>query len=408
MAPGPEGDDGLAPALPAEAPTRDPVPQAFEPALGGVRDLMAGFRASDDRATRALALIRVGRAGDPQARPALEAAARDDDWVMRKYAVSALGALGDPASGPAVRAALDDPHADVRRAAARASRALGALTTADWRVVARDPDWQLRATAIEALGGHADGATREALAAAVADPVWLNRWLAVAGLRALPFGAPALLDALDRDPTIAAPAAEVLAGWASGPGAYPDGSWAEDQADRLRAALLARLPGAPPWKRLALARALGRLPTDDAREALATLVGHPDPEIEDAVLAHGEAMGPWLRAALGDAAWTRRWHAARLLGALADPANGVALLPLVRDPRAEVRLAALEALRRLAPAEGLPDLRAALADPSWHVRLAAVEAIAARAGGASAADLAPALADDREEIRRAAKRALGA
>lgn len=386
----------LSPALPEPRPDLDP-------ALGGVHDLLAGFRGADHRMARVRALIQLGRAGDPKARPALEEAATDPDWVLRKYAVSGLGALHDPAVEPALWRAFGDPHAEVRRAAARALKAFPLADAARVRL-AEDADWHVRAVGLEMLSGF--DTSMETLVAAVRDPVWLNRWLAIAGLRELPFGAPALLVALDEDPAVAGHAAETLAAWASHGGMWPDGPWTDLQAAALRNDLLSRLPGAPPWKRLALARALGRIDHDDARDALATLIGHPDPEIEEAVLAHGPAMAPRLRAALAAPDWIRRWHAAKLLGRLGDAASGVALLPLLRDPRAEVRLAALEAVKRLAPAEGLPDLRSALADASWHTRLAAVEAIAARPDDAGLPDLAAALGDPRAEVRQAARREL--
>ena len=400
--PGPASDD-LSPALPeAWAPG---TPQPLAPALGGLHDLLAEVRGSDRPASRVRALIALGRAGDPRAGPALEAAAADPDWVTRKYAVSALGALGAPASRPAVSRALADPQLEVRRAAARSLRALG-LSGAEARRLACDDDWQVRAVALEELAGRGEPAALATLVAAVRDPVWLNRWLAIAGLRALPTSAPALLQALDQDPAVAAHSAITLAGWARGGGRFADGTWAEGQAAALRDELLARLPLAPPWKRLAIAQALGRIDREEAREALAALLGHPDPEIEQALLAHGAAMAPRLRGALAAPEWIRRWHACRLLGRLGDPANGVALLPLLHDARAEVRLAALAGVKALAPPEGLPDLRAALADASWHVRLAALEAIAARPDDAGLPALGQALADARAAVRLAARREL--
>ncbi len=399
----PAGGDDLAPTIPDGH--EGPAPQAFDPALGGVHHLLADMRVADQRSARARALIRLGRAGDAKARPQLEAAAADPDWVTRKYAVSALGALGDPASLPVAWRALADPHVEVRRAAARMLGGAG-LSIDELLRLAGDDDWQIRAVALEHLAGCPAQAALTALVDAVRDPVWLNRWLAIAGLRELPFGVPAMLGALDDDPALAAHAATTLAGFAAGGGPHACGEWTDDQAAALRAELLGRLPGASPWKRLALAQAFGRLDHEAARDALTGLIGHPDAEIEDAILAHGPSMAARLRAALAAPDWIRRWHACRLLGRLGDPASGVALLPLLRDPRGEVRLAALEGVRRLAPAEGLPDLRAALADASWHTRLAAVEAIAARADDAGLPDVVAALADPRAEVRQTARREL--
>jgi HEAT repeat protein len=292
-------------------------------------------------------------------------------------------------------AALADLRPEVRRAAARALKRLDTGTRLDtWLSAIQDPDWLVRAAAIEGLSRYPEPAAEDALLAALQDPVWLNRYQALKLLETRPSerALAAMLAALETDKELGPWLGPAIARF--GPAALP--------------ALLDRLAGAPPWRQLAIASALGALDDDRARAALVGLVGHPDAEIEAAIHTHGPAMRTRLAAALCDPDWMVRWHAAKLLGQLGDPAASISLLPLLADSRPDVRLATLDALKRLADPRTEDDLRRCLQDPSWHFRLGAVEALAALDTEGALEALVDALADKRSEIVQAARRALQA
>jgi HEAT repeat protein len=222
------------------------------------------------------------------------------------------------------------------------------------------------------------------------DEAWIVRYQAVQILtsRQDPRVDAAFLDHLAQDRTLALACARALA-----------------TRGRLEA-LLEHLKDAPPWRFLAIAAALGQIDDDDARRALVSLVGHPDDEVDQAILAHGAKVVPPLCLVLADEDWGRRWHAVRLLGRLGDRSAAVPLLPLAEDPRPEVKLAAIEALAQLGDAVALSDLVACLQDASWRVRASAAEALG-RLGVAEAwPALEAALADPRLEVRDAARGAL--
>lgn len=384
---------GLEPDVPHPDDVR--TGDQLEPALGGFFEAMLAARQPRAKVERLRALIRLGREGDRRALPALTMAAGDRDWVIRKYAVAGLGLIGSPEAAPLVAPALADARPEVRRAAARALKRLDVGTWREtWLKAFDDPDWLVRAAALEALGRYLDAGTEPLVLAALKDPIWLNRYQALKHLEArpTPTGLAAMLGALASDKELAPWLAPAIARF--GPDALP--------------ALLTLLDNAPPWRALAIATALGMLDDDRAREALAGLVGHPDAEIEAAIHTHGPAMRTRLAAALADPEWMVRWHAAKLLGTLGDPAASISLLPLLADSRPDVRLATLEALKRLADPRTEADLRRCLQDPSWHLRLGAVEALAALDTEGATEALVDALADKRSEVVHAARRALQA
>jgi HEAT repeat protein len=81
--------------------------------LQAVDDAGAGGARSDPE-TQVYAVWALGVIGDPAAVPRLVALARGDDGGLRKAAVHALGAFATPESREALVAALADPVADVR------------------------------------------------------------------------------------------------------------------------------------------------------------------------------------------------------------------------------------------------------------------------------------------------------
>lgn len=390
--PGDEPVSGYEPTLARESLGERDAEQ-LEPALGALLDAIREAGSRGPALRRLEALRQLGRLADPRSLEVLLTASRDPDWRLRKAALSALGQLGLAAALPAVEARLGDDRVEVRRAASRALRLLDqGQALSDWATLRADPDWQVRAVALEGLQRYGGAAATTWCLEALADPVWLVRYQALRDLEAVrdPRVLPALLERLAVDKELAPWLATAVA--RLGPAAL-DG-------------LLALLAGAPPWRALAVARALGSVDHPKAREALAGLIGHADAEIEGAIAAQGAAMQDAVLARLADPDWVVRWHAVHLSARLAFPGAGVALLPLLEDPRRDVRLAALEALRDVPDPRAEADLLKALGAESWHLRVAAVEALEALATPGAREALVGCLSDARSEVRQAARRAL--
>jgi HEAT repeat protein len=388
----PEGEQasGLEPTFgPEHAATPDPL----EPTLGSLREALHDAEARHPVSRRLAALLRLGHLKDARALPALLAASEDADWHLRKYAVSGLGRLGQATGLPAVAARLDDPRPEVRRAAARALRHVDdGQSLSRWASLRKDADWQVRAAAFEGLRRYPGPTTSAWLLEGLNDAVWLNRYTALQGL-----ASPAseevrrvLSSRLAHDRELAPWLAEALAG--CGEAALPE--------------LLSQLENAPPWRKLAVAQALGAIDDPRARKALAGLIGHADAEIEAAIAQQGPAMAHVVLERLADEDWVVRWHACRLAGQLGLSEAGVAMLPLLDDPRRDVQLAALEALKELPDPRAEVDLQRALGAESWHLRLAAVEALAALGTPGAIKTLVWCLSDVRSEVRLAARRGL--
>ncbi|MDR7192033.1 HEAT repeat domain-containing protein [Luteimonas terrae] len=90
-------------------------------------------------------------------------------------------------------------------------------------------------------------------------------------------------------------------------------------------------------------------------------------------------MAGWARAALGTSPDPRvRQAGLQVLGDLRDDVDRPVLEAALADPEADVRLAALKALRKQAAPAGRETLRALLTDLSWAVRQEAADAIAAQ------------------------------
>jgi HEAT repeat protein len=148
-----------------------------------------------------------------------------------------------------------------------------------------------------------------------------------------------------------------------------------------------RLDDTEPAVRAAAVRAFGVALGQGAVAELARHLDDPDPDVRAAVVVtlvrEGglagflHAGGP-LHAMLGSPDPSDRREGARILGALAVPGFYHPLLELIADADRSVRLAAIDAGRRIGAPELVPVLEAALDDPS--VRRAAVEALLVCAG----------------------------
>jgi HEAT repeat protein len=169
-----------------------------------------------DGAIRAASLRLLAALHDEQATVLAAAALADRDVRVRTASTAALGWLGDPATAASLEAALKDPERAVRAAAARAfarfpaevnqARAT-ALSDPDWLVRAsavdtpflpaeepqvelilpllHDPDVRTRRLAVRSLGRHEDVATVPALVACLDDPDHRVRANAARGLASI-------------------------------------------------------------------------------------------------------------------------------------------------------------------------------------------------------------------------------
>jgi HEAT repeat protein len=130
----------------------------------------AGSRAlaDEDWQVRREGAIVLGRAGAPDALPALRARLGDAHWQVSKEAATAIGKLGvgSPEICADLRRLLDSPIPDLRKAAAASLGDLGgADTTAALAALERDPDSDVRKTsqrALATLRARLAGAARDA------------------------------------------------------------------------------------------------------------------------------------------------------------------------------------------------------------------------------------------------------
>jgi HEAT repeat protein len=242
-----------------------------------------------DQAVRSRAVRALGRTAGPAALPRLVGALDDEHDAVRAAAVEALVAIGSPAV-PELVAALSSPGEFARQSAAEA---LGLLKEASARAALlgrlRDPVLDVRAAAVEALSAIGDPAAVPGLLGALTDQTEDIRARAAIALGAIRDAAavPGLLAAL-RDPdgvvrwwaadalgAIGSPAVEGLAGVLGAAAGSAGARLVAARAlgtigDPVAVAALARaLHDEHAMVRAAAAEALGRIPTRQAREALA-------------------------------------------------------------------------------------------------------------------------------------------
>ncbi|MFG2289585.1 fumarate reductase/succinate dehydrogenase flavoprotein subunit [Streptomyces sp. NPDC048595] len=255
----------------------------------------------------------------------------DPDPAVRRAAVDALTESVPPGTGPALAAALADPDAAVRAAAGASLRELV-------EVLVEEPG------------------LRAPLAAAVRGPDPLVRSSAVEVLRALRLGDRPLFAAALADPDVDVRIQAVRA------------LVSVDAADELRRAA----KDASREVRVAAAHALG---TVGGAADLAALVHDEDVLVRAAALGALATTGcppPYeapVVAALDEAAWQVRAGAAQALAAARPETAVTALRSALRDGHADVRKAAVLALRAHAGRADARDALAAVADdPDADVR----------------------------------------
>jgi HEAT repeat protein len=256
-------------------------------------------------------------------------------------AVRALGEIRSLEAVPHLLPFLEGERKELRFAAVealgslRAPSAVPSLTT-----VLRDPDRNLRRAAAEALGQIADPQSTPALLLALEDEHWSVRCGAAAALGRIGSGKalPGLVQRLeDEDATVRRAALAALGELRDVRGARPLLRALDDPGLRSTAVEALRRLGPDALGEVERAYAAAG---PEVRKLLVDLAGRLD----------DPAAGRLLTAALADASPTVRAEAALALG---DGERREALRALMdmkaQDPSPEVRQAAAQALKKLAP-----------------------------------------------------------
>jgi succinate dehydrogenase/fumarate reductase flavoprotein subunit/HEAT repeat protein len=351
-----------------------PLPPALMPPTRPVAGPAAGHRAASTTATRSPRMLELLRLGEAQPSLAqIEPYLTDPDPRVRRAAVGVLTEVAPAGVGFALAGATRDERGTVRHAAASGLRELAEVLPADGALAARlagaldSPDAVVRATLLGVLRQRRMG-SRELFAGALSDTDHRARLQAVLGLVSL--GEAARLAAAAADPSreVRIAVAEGLAavgGHAAAGPAVSTGTAAPGQAG----AGLAET-GPAETGQAAAGLALEKLTCDDdplvraAALKAAGTIGCPPPLGMNAV------------AAAGDPAWEVRAGAVQ---ALQGADAGLAVAPLAaatQDPHADVRKAAVIALRQWASLPDVADaLRARLDDRDADVRAYARQAL---------------------------------
>jgi len=250
----------------------------------------------------------------------------DSDRSVRRRAALAAGRIGDAGAVPALIPLLQDSELEVRQMAAFALGLIGEPLAVDPLLAAlKDPEPVVRARAAEALGQIGDARAAPAIAQMVVG--------------VLPPKAP-LVTVRGDDP------------------ASMTDPWLEP---RLGLFALARLK--------------------DAGSAQAALLSAGKPRFDwwaatwTAMRLENPALRPILVAAVTSTDAVSRAYGARGLGALKDPADLDAVLPLLRDRDETVVVNAVRAVALLGEARAVPPVSALLRSSSSVLRVEALKAL---------------------------------
>lgn len=357
---------------------------------------------SRDAATRKRAATSLGVPGRSSAVSSLQPLIDDPDWGVRQAAVESLGRIGDVSVVPLVVDAVkgtdhapdQDGAAEVRAAAVEALGRIGAPAVPALLEALHGRHVKVRETAIGALGAIGGPGAVAALGEMVADDRSSVRQAAMAALvrAAGPGAIPALSGALaHKDPMTRRCAADTL------------GTLHEVSA---AAAVRAALSDRNRTVRDAAVRALSAIGGPEAASALVAGMRAGDRNLQALVAAALKSF-EWTPADASE----RVVHAAihgRFDEAVAAGAQAVEpLIAVLADRDASMRQAALAALGRLAAIRSAPAIAALFKDPDANVRRAAADAMTA-IGPAAADAILDALRDRTATARAAAEQALSA
>jgi HEAT repeat protein len=303
--------------------------------------LLRGALQDPSSLVRQQALLSLGKLEEPEAAAELLPFLDDPDPKLRFVAVRALGQIRNPEVVERLIPFLKDKTKELRFAAVEAMGTIRAAAAArPLTQVLQDPDRNLRRAAAEALGAIADPQAVAPLLLALADEHWSVRSAAAAALGRIKSGkatSPLLERLSDEDASVRRAACAALGEIGDARAARPllklleDASLQATAVEALRQMGASALPdiergfaSAPPQARRLLIDAMQRLEDRRARRLL-------------------------LQALLDDSAPVR----AEAALALGDGGYLEAVRPLMdlkaQDPAPEVRRAAAQALKKLAP-----------------------------------------------------------
>lgn len=439
--------------LDADDPTRDMICEALaRQGFEALLDTIDAFMGATDVRARLAVVWTLGKTKDPRAISLLVASLGDDRPRVRASAAGALGRYTDAKASAALIGALEDRSEFVRAAACNA------LGRSDWDMAGQpllgqlqDPDFFVRRRALVALGtlqrsevlgallpflddeGDEGGAAHAAIGLALLDQTAaaraLGQWLARPGRNAR------LLDCLGGERPETQERVRAFLGL------HPQDAteaemqeWGErlrrtltgsrDAEERLRAAeLLAAWPQArsPAWLEAAIRtdpdprirkRAVELLASDDlaTSQVITRALQDPDAEVRQAALSQAgrfPEIGPAVLATAVDG--EAQAHTQNLvIDALAEQfANSPAELVdlLMGQERRAARLAAVQALGRIADPSAVSVLRLMMSDDEPQIRAICATALG-NVGEGGLAELDGALEDPDEEVRVAALVAL--
>ncbi len=302
---------------------------ALEPLLTALRDKQCPNRRN---VVEALSQI-----GDERVLKPLMSALRDSDGHVRVAAVEALGSLRDPRSADSLTLSLKDQDPLVRAAAANALGAMNDNGGFD-RLVAslKDLDWSVRKASVESLGKLKDVRGVEALTILLKDPDHDVREAVVASLGQIRHRSAIehlVVTLADPQSSVRHAAAGVLK--------QLDPEWERSEEARLAVpALKSAMTSKEYWVRQAASDTLSKL--SDTPKPEPTLNSFSDP-----VYYKRAAAFQALVQALGD--WDRdlRLAAAEALGRIADQRALEPLTEALHDVDQWVRESAEKALWRL-------------------------------------------------------------
>jgi len=387
-------------------------------ALGRIVDARAVealAKASGDnyeRPIRELAVWGLGRTESPEAIPVLEGLTRDPKVSIRALAAIGLGRLG--AGRDTLISMMDSPDARVRRAAAWALGHVGGKDAAErLRISLREDEDDVAAMAAWSLGALNDEDSIEALF----DGYWSSR----PAVRQAAGAALSRLTSKDKVPTSIGLWEENASFINLSDAAQPF------DVDGLLQELLdneSRAVAGDPSKLVedhgaTLKRLLKRRLKDDRADVVTRVLRDLDGEPQSGFLSAsgdhpamlamlGELKGE-LRSLLTADAKAQRWHAASVLGKLADKESVATLIELLSsDPEVDVRRKAAMALGSIGDAQAVPALTAALSDSTFGVRAHAAWALGLMGEKGAYDAVVKLLDDDYSYVVGMAVRALGA
>ncbi len=218
------------------------------------------------------------------------------------------------------------------------------VTDESLRELALHPDWRVRSQAAILLGWRQQPELSSAVYEAQSVPGRegrIHRFMAEAFRE--PAASPAILERMLHAPdadVVKAALAHSLVGLYEGWGEDMIGILGAARTEKLAVAAIAAFRWAEPVSGLAGLRIALERPEAKLRETAASVA---------AWRADGLELAAELRMALTDSDSRTRAMAARALGYLQDLDGAGALLPILDDPSAEVRLHALRSLDRVAP-----------------------------------------------------------